>query len=158
MSENNIFSKLTKETQDIVHDVATACTDSVKEVGHTAAKTMDPSQISDYAHRKVAVAVNRFTECLPLFEQAGFSLRCFDLEVGVSPHMTPRFIIGNVPNDERKRELLKEAKKLGGSAFAVLTALFKAVELKQHLHLGKLKLVGLNVTVGAMPAVRLVFE
>lgn len=158
MIENSILGKLTQETRNVVTNATESCRDSVKPLAETAIKAIDPSQLSDYAQRKVALAVNDFTKCLPLYERAGFTLRCLDLELGITPHLTPRFTIGTIPPQEERKKLLEDARKLGSSASAVLTALFKAVELKHFLELGNLELVGLNVTLSTIPSVRLVFE
>lgn len=158
MIETGILGKLSRETKGAVSTVSETCSDTVRDVTDFAAKATDPAQISDYAQRKVATAVNTFTQDLPLFEQAGFSLKCLELELGVTPYLRPRFNIGQIPPDEQKKLLLDDARKKGGSTYAVLAALFKAVEMKQFLKLGNLELVGLNVTLSAIPSVRLVFE
>ena len=158
MIETGILGKLSRETRDAAITVNATCSDAFRDITDFAVKATDPSQISDYAQRKVVTAVNNFTKDLPLFEQAGFSLKCLELELGITPYLRPRFNISQIPSGERRNQLLDEARQRGGSTYAVLAALFKAVEMKRFLKLGDLELVGLNVTLSTIPSVRLVFE
>jgi hypothetical protein len=147
---NGLFDTLKKSTENLVHSVADAT--------HTAADTLDPHKIKDFANRKIAIAVHGFSKALPLFEEAGFKLRSFDVTLGISPTLTPRFIITKDLDPEERHAMLARAEEFGGSVKAVLIALFKAVDLRHHMTLGALELVGLNVSISAIPSVRLVFE
>lgn len=146
------------DTHSMITTTVESTLDRAKPITETAAHAVSPSKITDYAQKKVATATTNFMAHLPLYERAGFSLRTLDLELGITPHLTPRFALGTVPPKEERDALLVEARAAGGSAHAVLTALFKAVELKDLLSLGSLELVGLNVRLSTIPSVRLVFE
>ena len=148
---NGLFDTLKKGTENLVHSVTDATHDVIEH-------TMDPTKIKDFANRKVAMAVQNFSKALPLFEQGGFKLRSFDVELGVSPTLTPRFSITKVCEQEERDDLLARAEQHGGSVKAVMLALFKAVDLRDYMTLGNLELVGLNVSISAIPSVRLIFE
>ena len=147
---DGLFDTLKKSTENLVH--------SVSDATHNAANALDPHKIKDFANRKVAIAVQGFSKALPLFEEAGFKLRSFDVTLGISPTLTPRFIITKVLDEAERGELLARAEEFGGTVKPVLVALFKAVDLRHYIALGNLELVGLNVSVAALPSVRLVFE
>ena len=48
---------------------------------------------ADMGHQKLVDHVNEFDTYIPLFERAGFELRRFEIEVGLSPMFIPRFLI-----------------------------------------------------------------
>ena len=114
------------------------------------------SRLTDMGHQRLVDHVNEFDAYLPLLERAGFELRRFEIEVGLSPKFIPRFMIRRLISEEEKKRLLEEA----GSKHLlkmILDALFKASYLSKHVKVGALEFLGLEIHVGAVPRVRLLF-
>ena len=112
--------------------------------------------LSDLGHRRVVELVEEFHSMLPVFEKAGFLLENFQIEVGLSPKFIPHFMVTHSVSDEEAQAALAE---LGNRRLlrTVMQALLKASYLRDHLTLGELEFVGLEVYVAAVPTVRLLF-
>ncbi len=80
----------------------------------------------------------------------------FEIEVGISPKFIPHFMVHKHISDEDKRRILDEVK--GQRILTmILEALFKASYLSEHVKLGTLDFLGMEIHVGAIPTVRLLF-
>ena len=112
--------------------------------------------IKDRAVLAMLGKVDECTECLPLFEEAGFSLVRFDFDVGLSPKLLPRFMINRVASEEEQKEALEKVRKRRVVA-AIMKALFKAAQMHDVLRVGHLCFMGVEVNVSAMPTVKMIF-
>jgi hypothetical protein len=119
------------------------------------AEKHDPA--TDCASRRLNEATTQLSEAMPLIERAGFRLESLAVEMGVPPKLIPRFsVVKRVPDPEREA-LAKEA---GGNRLghAVLEALVKAGRLQRAVNVPELSFSHIEVLVGIMPKVRLVFS
>ena len=112
---------------------------------------------AEHSHRVTVDHVLDFHEFLPVFERAGFAIQNFEIEIGLSPKMIPHFMITKHISEPEKRQLLNETRHQR-VLHMILEALFKASYLSEHVRVGALKFQGLEVYVGAIPTVRLLFK
>jgi hypothetical protein len=112
---------------------------------------------SSHPHASVQRTIDEFHCLLPLFEQAGYKLVSLALDLGVPPKLEPRFCkVCDVP-PERREELLKENLH-HRMAHAVLRGLFRAHDAQEMLRVGDLTPQGMEISVGMMPKVRLIWS
>jgi len=111
---------------------------------------------ADMGHQKLVDHVNEFDTYIPLFERAGFELRRFEIEVGLSPKFIPRFLIRRLISEEEKKQVMEEARSKHLLKM-ILEGLFKASYLSRHVKVGALEFLGLEIHVAAVPRVRLLF-
>ena len=110
-----------------------------------------------YAHRKTIDIIEDIRSFLPILEEAGFKLNRLQIEVGLSPKIITLFETTPDASPERGRELLGEVKS-SRLMRAMLEGLVKAAALQQHVHLPGMDFAGVEVAVGPIPSVRLVFN
>lgn len=112
---------------------------------------------AEHSHRVTVDHVMDFHEFILVFERAGFALQNFEIEIGLSPKMVPHFMITKHISESEKRQLLNETRHQR-LQHMILEALFKASYLSEHVKMGALQFQGLEVHVGAIPTVRLLFS
>jgi len=114
MSIENMISKV---KQEVSHDV-----ESIKSIAHLQkpirpAAPGEPSgegdhlhekrkDINDYAHKKIIDVSDRFHNNLPIFESAGYKLKKFEVELGISPKIIPHFMVDESVTHEQKMQAL----------------------------------------------------
>ena len=141
-----------KKTMDLQPDPETSPT---PESPAPAADNQAPA--TDFASRRLREATTQLAEAMPLIERAGFKLETLTVEVGVPPRIMPRFsVVKDVPDAER--EALADEAGANRTGHAVLQALFKAGRLKRAIRIGGLDFSHVEILVGIMPKVRLVFS
>lgn len=129
------------------------------------AKRPDPSEIDhvvfkkslkDMALEKVVDKIDEFNAALPAFEEAGFTLKRLDIEIGISPAVIARFDIRKLTNQQDQESALR---KLQGDAslHSLLNSMLKACKLHHIMRIGDLDLIGVVVTLSTLPSVKLVF-
>lgn len=113
-------------------------------------------EIDNHVHKKIIDVSDRFHKNLPIFESAGYKLKKFEVELGISPKLIPHFIIDESVTLEQKMESLE---KLKGKRMMhlMMDALIKAGKLRGTLQVGDLDFCGIEVHLAAIPTVRLLF-
>ncbi len=112
--------------------------------------------LKDMALEKVVDKIDEFNEALPAFEEAGFTLKRLDIEIGISPAVVARFDIRKIANEkERKSALLKLQGET--SLQSLLNSMLGACRLHHVMRIGDLELIGIAVTLSTLPSVKLIF-
>ncbi len=161
MSIENMINKV---KQEVKHDV-----ESIKSMGHlkkpSSSQAPSPNRdhlhekrkdINDYAHKKIIEVSDRFHDNLPIFESAGYKLKKFEVELGISPKVIPHFMIDESVSEEQKLAALEKVKGKR-MMHLMLEALIKAGKLHGTLQIGELDFCGIEVHLSAIPTVRLLF-
>ena len=161
MSIGNMVNKVKREVK---HNV-----ESIDRIGHLKSPTAAaiPSGISehlqekrkeidDHAHKKIIDVSDRFHNHLPVFESAGYKLKRFEVELGISPKLIPHFIIDESVTLEQKMQALEKVKGKR-MMHLMMDALIKAGKLRGTLQVGDLDFCGIEVHLSAIPMVRLLF-
>lgn len=112
--------------------------------------------IDNHVHKKIIDISDKFHDNLPIFESAGYKLKKFEVELGISPKIIPRFIIDESVTLEQKMEALEKVKGKR-MMHLMLGALIKAGKLHGTLQVGDLNFCGIEVHLSAIPMVRLLF-
>jgi len=112
--------------------------------------------INDYAHKKVIEASDKLHDNLPIFESAGYKLKKFEVELGISPKIIPHFMVDESVTEEQKMAALEKVKDKR-LMHLMLEALIKAGKLHGSLQIGDLDFCGVEVHLAAIPTVRLLF-
>lgn len=113
-------------------------------------------ELKDHGHKKVASITDEFDEALPIFERAGYILKNFEIELGISPKLIPHFHIDKSVTAEQRKAVLAEVRHRRIIRL-MLEALNKAAHLHDKLKIGNLDFKGLELHVSALPTVRLLF-
>ncbi len=152
------IEKACHTAEDAVARLEDRCAAPVIDASATAARHAgtDPAAIKDMAHRKVVEIVNEFVACTELFARAGFCLQNFDVEVGISPKLIPRFYVTRIPEEAERQKLLDQVKSKR-LIHAILNGLFKTADLQRYFHIGEMNLVGIEVHAATMPTIRMLF-
>ncbi len=139
-----------REAEDAAHKMGDLC--------HKSEETLTEKRkaVTDRAHQVLVRTVDDFHKCLPHFEQAGFSLVRFDVEIGLTPKLLPRFMINHVASPAEQKEILAKVRR-NRLAATIMKALFKAAHLHDVMRVGQLQFMGLEVGVSAVPTVRMIF-
>ena len=97
--------------------------------------------------------MSAFLRALPDLKQAGYALREFELELGVTPKVIAHFVPTAASEEDiaRAREALKD-KPIGSAMFNVLR---RAGEAHRQIKVPGFHCAHLEIDVGVLPAVRL---
>jgi len=118
---------------------------------------MSTESSSSHPHTATQRALDEFHKLLPLFEEAGYKLETLALDLGVAPKLVPRFArIGDV-SPERQAELL-EAHRHHRLAHGILKGLLHANEAQRVLKVGSLSPSVMEISIGILPKVRLIWS
>ncbi|MBW8017050.1 MAG: hypothetical protein FVQ82_12765 [Planctomycetes bacterium] len=175
----SIEKMINKVKQEVKHDV-----ESIKSMSHLPKPTIsaapsgpydpsaqpDPSEPSDdrehlhekrksidnHVHKKIIEISDRLHKYLPTFESAGYKLKKFEVELGISPKIIPHFMIDESVTLEQKMEALEKVKGKR-MMHLMMEALIKASKLHGTLQVGDLDFCGIEVHLSAIPTVRLLF-
>jgi len=161
-------------TEKIVHEAAAAVR-AVQQAEQAALKAVGPKTappetplavappeneqgvLQDFAARRLKEMTDELHKALPLIEKAGFRLNAMSVDVGVPPKLAPRFVIEDAVSEEQKNAVLEEAR---GDRWLhmLLTSLFRARDLRQVVHVGKLSCHEVELHISAMPKIRITFN
>lgn len=155
-----IVDKVKKEAQNVVDAL-----DGESETGKETAVRPAPSAIDrgsfkkslkDMALERVVDKIDEFNAALPAFEEAGFTLKRLDVEIGISPAVVARFDIRKIADRAERESALR---RLQGetSLHSLLNSMLKACKLHRVMRIGDLELIGIAVTLSTLPSVKLVF-
>ena len=122
----------------------------IKEVGGEMAN------LKNAGMDKVKGTLKDFEESLPIITKAGFKLAELNVGVGVPPTIIACFTIKEVSAEtlqEAQTEI--ESKKIGK---LVLGSLIGATKMKEKLELKNIVMKGIEVEIGLLPKVTLVYS
>jgi|GEM_PF-4642262 len=105
---------------------------------------------------KVKGTLKDFEESLPIITKAGFQLAELNVGVGIPPSIIACFTIKEVSSEtlqEAQAEI--ESKKIGK---LVLDSLIGATKMKEKLELKNMVMKGIEVEIGLLPKVTLVYS
>jgi len=113
-------------------------------------------EIDNHAHKKIIEVSDKLHDNLPIFESAGYKLKKFEVELGISPKIIPHFMVDKSVTYEQKMEALEKVKDKR-MMHLMMDALIKAGKLRGALQIGDLDFCGIEVHLSAIPMVRLIF-
>jgi len=105
---------------------------------------------------KVKGTLKDFEESLPIITKAGFQLAELNVGIGIPPSIIACFTIKEVSSEtlqEAQAEI--ESKKIGK---LVLDSLIGATKMKEKLELKNMVMKGIEVEIGLLPKVTLVYS
>jgi hypothetical protein len=124
--------------------------DKIKGVGSEMAN------LKNAGMDKVKGTLKDFEESLPIINKAGFQLAELNVGVGIPPSIIACFTIKEVSSEilqEAQAEI--ESKKIGK---LVLDSLIGATKMKEKLELKNMAMKGIEVEIGLLPKVTLVYS
>ena len=105
---------------------------------------------------KVKGTLKDFEESLPIITKAGFQLAELNVGVGIPPSIIACFTIKEVSSETLKEAQAEiESKKIGK---LVLDSLIGATKMKEKLELKNMVMKGIEVEIGLLPKVTLVYS
>jgi hypothetical protein len=111
------------------------------------------AELKAFGAEKLQATMAAFLRALPALRQAGYDLREFEIELGVTPkiiaHVMP--IAANEADGAAAREALKD-NKVGASMLSVLT---RAGDVHRQIKAPGFHCAHMEIDVGVIPAVRL---
>ena len=111
------------------------------------------AELKAFGAGKLQESMDAFVRALPALKQAGYTLREFEIELGVTPKVIAHFVPTPATEEEiaAAREKLKD-KTIGGAMLAVLR---RAGEAHRQIKVPGFSCAHLEIDVGVIPAVRL---
>jgi len=170
MSVENMINKVKEEVKHDVQSIANIT--DLREPTPAAAPGQAPEKdprdndivnlhemrkdVKDHHHKKLIEVSDRFHKHLPIFESAGYKLKKFEVELGISPKIIPHFMIDESVTLDQKMDALAKVK---GKRLMhlMMEALIKASKLHGAMQIGDLDFCGVEVHLSAIPTVRLLF-
>ena len=128
--------------------------DKAKDMAGKASQGL--SGLKDIGEDKVKEVINNFDQARPHLEKAGYKLSGLEIEMGVPPKLTTEFECGSASEDKISSAL--EALKDNKIGSMVLKSLIKANSLQSGISLKGLKFSHIEIEVGLIPNVRLIFS
>jgi hypothetical protein len=111
------------------------------------------AELKAFGAEKVQETLTAFLLALPALKQAGYDLREFEIEVGITPKVIAHFIPHAASEEEvaAAREALKD-NKIGASMLSVLR---RAGDMHRQIKAPGFDCAHMEIDVGVIPAVRL---
>lgn len=111
------------------------------------------AELKAFGAEKLQETMAAFLAALPPLRQAGYELREFEIELGITPKIIAHFMPWPVSEDDivAARELLK-SNKVGGSMLSVLR---RAGDVHRQVKVPGFSCAHMEIDVGVIPAVRL---
>jgi hypothetical protein len=128
--------------------------DKAKDMAGKASQGL--SGLKDMGEDKLKEVINNFNEARPFLEDAGYKLSGLQIEMGVPPKLTTEFECDNA--SEEKINSALESLKDNKVGLMVLKSLIKANGLQNGISLKGLKFSHIEIEVGLIPNVRLIFS
>lgn len=111
------------------------------------------AELKAFGEGKLQESMDAFVRALPALRQAGYELREFEVELGLTPRITSHF--ASVPTTAEgigaAREALRD-NKIGASMLGVLT---RAGDMHRQIKVPGFHCALMEIDVGILPAVRL---
>jgi hypothetical protein len=111
------------------------------------------AELKAFGEGKLQETMSAFMRSLPALEQAGYALREFELELGVTPKVIAHFV--PTPASEADIAAAREALKDKTIGAAMLGVLRRAGEAHRQIKVPGFHCAHLEIDVGVIPAVRL---
>ena len=127
--------------------------DKAKDIAGKASEGI--SGLKDMGGDKVKEIIKDFDEARPHLESAGYKLSGLEIEMGVPPKLTTEFECGEA--SEEKINLALEGLKGNKVGTIVLKSLIKANGLQSGISMKGLNFSHIEIDVGLIPTVRLIF-
>ena len=111
------------------------------------------AELKAYGAEKLQETMASFLGALPALKQAGYELREFEIELGITPKVIAHFMPHGASEEEiaAAREALKD-NKVGASMLSVLR---RAGDLHRQIKAPGFECAHMEIDVGVIPAVRL---
>jgi len=111
------------------------------------------AELKAYGAEKMDQTMAAFLSALPALRQAGYELREFEIELGITPKIIAHFMPHAASEEDiaAARELLKN-NKIGQSMFSVLR---RAGDVQRQIKAPGFSCAHMEIDVGVIPAVRL---
>ncbi len=111
------------------------------------------AELKAFGAEKLQETMAAFLAALPPLRQAGYELREFEIELGITPKIIAHFMPWPVSEDDivAARELLK-SNKVGASMLSVLR---RAGDVHRQVKVPGFSCAHMEIDVGVIPAVRL---
>lgn len=111
------------------------------------------AELKNYGSEKVQETMAAFLRALPALKQAGYDLREFEIELGLTPKIIAHFIHGAASDEDAAaaRETLRD-NRIGQTMLGVLA---KAAETHRQIKAPGFHCAHMEIDVGLLPAVRL---
>ncbi|MDX2192169.1 MAG: hypothetical protein NW201_02365 [Gemmatimonadales bacterium] len=113
--------------------------------------------LSQFGGDKLGEIADGVNAAIPLITEAGYALTALQLELGIPPKIIVRAAQSAPVTPERLDELRARAEALPVGS-AIVLAFLKAVALSENVTLGGLKAREIELEIGALPAVRLIYS
>jgi hypothetical protein len=111
------------------------------------------AELKAFGEGKLQESMDAFVRALPALKQAGYELREFEMELGLTPRIISHFVSVPVTVEAiaAAREALKD-NKIGASMLGVLT---RAGDMHRQIKVPGFHCALMEIDVGILPAVRL---
>ena len=111
------------------------------------------AELKAFGAEKVQETLGAFLSALPALKQAGYDLREFEIELGLTPKVIAHFMPHPAKDEDiaAAREALKD-NKIGASMFSVLR---RAGDMHRQIKAPGFECAHMEIDVGVIPAVRL---
>lgn len=111
------------------------------------------AELKSFGAEKVQETLGAFLSALPALKQAGYDLREFEIELGLTPKVIAHFMPHPVTDEDIAvaRETLKD-NKIGASMLSVLR---RAGDMHRQIKAPGFECAHMEIDVGIIPAVRL---
>ncbi len=111
------------------------------------------AELKAFGAEKVQESLGAFLSALPALKQAGYDLREFEIELGITPKVIAHFMPHPATEEDvsAAREALKE-NKIGAS---MLNVLRRAGDMHRQIKAPGFECAHMEIDVGIIPAVRL---
>lgn len=111
------------------------------------------AELKAFGAEKLQETMAAFLSALPSLRQAGYELREFEIELGITPKIIAHFMPWPASEDDtaQAREALK-ANKIGASMLSVLR---RAGDVHRQVRVPGFSCAHMEIDVGVIPAVRL---
>ncbi len=111
------------------------------------------AELKAFGAEKLDQTMAAFLAALPALRQAGYELREFEIELGITPKIIAHFMPASASDEDvaSAREALKD-NKIGASMFSVLR---RAGDAHRQIKVPGFACAHMEIDVGVIPAVRL---
>jgi len=115
------------------------------------------NNVKSSGKEKLRNTIQDLNDALPPIEEAGFILVRLDADIALLPRLFARFEQVREISDEERKNILTSTKNNRFLNF-ILQGLFKAVEVRNEVHLDNIDLREIELEIGLTPSVKLIFR
>jgi hypothetical protein len=114
------------------------------------------SNLKGYGVNKINETVGELNDSTAIIKEAGYELSEIEVDVGLPFGITPHFILKNNISNEKRAQLLEEAKDKK-VIHTILSILFNISELQNNLTFNQFMLYEVVITLGIPPKINVRF-